>query len=102
MSLIKSSNEVGIAGEINLYGESTIAIVGEALVAWLDIANIPVWIPPSSCYTNLRIGCFNSQIEGLCLHSIPEVLWNLGNTLIVAVVTSKGKTVCTTPTNSCT
>ena len=98
MSFVKSTHKVWVASEINLNGECAVAIVGQQLIARLDITNIPVWIPPSGSDTYLRIGCLDIQIEGLCLDLVPDILWEGGETLVVAIMAIKCKAVSTAPT----
>ena len=75
MSVVKSSNKVWVVCKVNLNCECAVTIVGQQLVARLDIANLPVRIPPSSCNTNLRISSLDIQIESLGLNLVPYILW---------------------------
>ena len=99
MSLIKRVHEVRIVRDIDGNCECTITIISETFIARLNVANIPVRIPPACSYTNLRICCLNIQIESGTLNLVPCILRELGETFIVAIVTLKSETIDTTPAN---
>ena len=100
MLFIKKINVGGI-GEVNLKSPSAVSVVNETLViARLEVLVTPGTAPPTSGDTNLRIGCFHGQVECLALKPIPNILRELGNTLIVSVMAFKGEAICATPRNS--
>ena len=83
-------------GEIDLQGPCAVAVVGEALVAGLEVAE-PLGIPPAVGDADLRIGGLDVDVEGLGHQLVPDVLRDLRDALAVAVVALEGEAVLAAP-----
>ena len=97
MALDEGGDEGRILGEVDLHGPGAVAVVGDQLVAGLDVAHVPARIPPAGGHAHLRIGGRDVQIEGLGHHLVPDVLRDLGDAFVVAVVTLQGEAVLAAP-----
>ena len=101
--LVKSAYKRVVA-EVHLNVERTVAIVNDALchVPWSNVIIFahPLGVPPAVGDADLilrRIGHRIFHIECLGLQTVPDVLWEGGNTLIVTVVAVESKAIDSVP-----
>ena len=71
--LVQQADEFRIAGEIHRQGPGAVSVVGEQLVARLEITAGPGLAPPAGGHTDLRIRAGHRHIEGLGLETLPDV-----------------------------
>ena len=71
--VVDCREEVRSAGQVDLDGPGSVAVVGDQLVAGLDVIRGEVGAPPAGGDADLRIGRLNVQIERGGLQLLPYV-----------------------------
>ena len=85
-----------VAREIDFQGEGAVAVVGEQLVAGLEVAAGPGGAPPAGGHADLRIGSLDLQVEGLGLEPVPDVCRE-GADFLSGGITLSGEAVVAAP-----
>ena len=96
MLFIECSND-WVVTEVDFNSERAVAIVNYPVCHIVGreviVRTLPLGIPPAVGDTNLipvTVRC-ERHIEGSGLNLLPNILWERGNTLVVAVVTVKSE-----------